>query len=309
MRDSLSDNRGTVASLLLVGILIALALGSSYARNGTGFAERTVWDWMELLILPIALTLAALLLNRAEGRPEREIAAQRDKTEREIAAQRDKTEREIVRDRLREAALQTYLDRMSELMLSTGLGLSGGKPSPDQKAARIVARARTLTVLHELDGTRKGMVLRFLHDSDLIVTNEGNSQAVIDLRGADLREADLSGADQSWSDLRKTNLQEAVLSRADLRGADLSGADLRGAVLGGSDLSGADLRGANLSGAILPGAILSGADLSGAFLSGADVRGVDLSWSNLNRASISVEQLAPAKSIKGATMPDGKKHE
>ncbi|MFC2030962.1 pentapeptide repeat-containing protein [Chloroflexota bacterium] len=36
---------------------------------------------------------------------------------------------------------------------------------------------------------------------------------------------------------------------------------------------------------------------------GADLRGADLRWANLSGANVTDEQLAQAKSLKGATMP------
>jgi uncharacterized protein YjbI with pentapeptide repeats len=68
-----------------------------------------------------------------------------------------------------------------------------------------------------------------------------------------------------------------------------------------TDLSRANLEGADLSGANLSNANLSGANLSGANLSGA----------NLTDASgITNEELdQQAKSLKGATMPNGQQYE
>jgi uncharacterized protein YjbI with pentapeptide repeats len=86
----------------------------------------------------------------------------------------------------------------------------------------------------------------------------------------------LAGADLSFLSLRKANLHAA-----NLRGANLIRADL-----GQADLSQADLREADLSGANLVGADLSGARLTG--------------------AQLSAPQLAEAKSLAGATMPDGR---
>jgi len=76
----------------------------------------------------------------------------------------------------------------------------------------------------------------------------------------------------------------------DLYGAPLSETDLSSANLSGATLGEANLRGANLSDALLGGATLYKADLSGANLSGAVV---------------TKEQLREAKSLEGATMPDG----
>jgi len=71
----------------------------------------------------------------------------------------------------------------------------------------------------------------------------------------------------------------------------LSGAYLGMAHLGFFDLSNADLSGANLS----------GADLSETNLEEADLNGVDLSRAH----GLTEEQLGEARTLKGATMPDG----
>jgi hypothetical protein len=104
------------------------------------------------------------------------------------------------------------------------------------------------------------------------------------LRGADLMKVWMSDASLRKADLRGAHLNEAHLSRVDLSKARLVGAHLNEAELRRADLSGADLSGADLSGAILSQANLSGA------------------------TGTTPEQLARAKSLKGATMPDGSIH-
>jgi hypothetical protein len=72
------------------------------------------------------------------------------------------------------------------------------------------------------------------------------------------------------------------------------------------ELSSADLSGVNLSHAYLSGAYLSGADLSEADLSGANVIKAELTAADLsNVRGWTEEQLTAAKSLEGATMPDG----
>ena len=114
------------------------------------------------------------------------------------------------------------------------------------------------------------------------------------LRAADLGGATLSSANLSKADLSLVNLAEASLGNANLIGADLSGANLYKATLLEADLSGAHLTGAHLEGATLLEADLSGAYLDGAYLNGAKV---------------TEKQLSRAKSLAGATLPDGTKHE
>ncbi len=49
--------------------------------------------------------------------------------------------------------------------------------------------------------------------------------------------------------------------------------------------------------------------LVNADLSGADLSDADLSYVDLTGALVTEEQLAKCKSLKGATMPDGSKHD
>jgi hypothetical protein len=221
-------------------------------------------------------------------------------------------------DPAREAALRPYLDRMAKVM-DEGLGESAA-----DNPKRDLARRWTATALRQLDSEGTGLLLRFLYESGLIGgagtdPNEGivslkgvylgaadlseaNLQGA-DLRGADLTTADLEGADLGEANLQGTCLLLALLSKANLRGADLRGADLHHAFLEEADLREADLRGAFLDEASLNGANLSGARLAGANLSKAELRSADLKG-----AQVTAEQLAQAKTLKGATMPDGRVH-
>jgi uncharacterized protein YjbI with pentapeptide repeats len=113
------------------------------------------------------------------------------------------------------------------LILDKGL-----RRSEKDAEIRSVSRARTLAVLRSLDGARKGLVLRFLHEADLIGKAVGERrviEAIIDLLTADLSGADLSGADLSGAVLSYANLSDANLRDANLRDANLSNANLSGA--------------------------------------------------------------------------------
>jgi|SRR5215208_4677522 len=131
---------------------------------------------------------------------------------------------------------QTYLDDMGEMILDEPNPLPEAK---ERSSIAGLARAKTLAMLERLDtlpeeskAHHKGLVLRFLRESNLIDADK----RVISLQGANLRGAHLVGAD----------LVGVLLTEADLEGADLEGADLRGANLGGADLSNANLEGATL---------------------------------------------------------------
>jgi uncharacterized protein YjbI with pentapeptide repeats len=99
---------------------------------------------------------------------------------------------------------------------------------------------------------------------------------------------------QRYLNGRKDKLAGADLSYLDLSRLNLRDADMREANLRRSDLSHSDLRRANLEGANLARTILYEADLRDARLAGAQV---------------TLLQLSQSKSLKGATMPDGKVHD
>jgi uncharacterized protein YjbI with pentapeptide repeats len=186
------------------------------------------------------------------------------------------------KDNQRETALQAYIDKMSELLLVNRL-----RDSEKDEEVQKIARVRTLTVLRRLDAERKGSVLLFLYESGLIEKDKH----IIDLSGADLRYADLR-----YANLIGANLSGAILSEANLNGAKLNGINLSVANLNRAYLGSVHLIGANLDGAYLIESDLSEANLSGA----------DLSFANLGGATgTTTEQLTKAKSLKGATMPDG----
>jgi uncharacterized protein YjbI with pentapeptide repeats len=247
----------------------------------------TIWDVAKVVLVPAVLSLGILWLNIAQ-------ANRQDRIEDARRAAQSTTEA----DRVQENAFQTYLDRMSELLLAEN-GLRSPNSSDD---VRDIARARTLTVLQGLDGERKGALIGFLSEAELITsemeflqelnTSDTITRALdIVMSGTITRAVDiqLSGADLSGANLRKAKLYGADLSAANLFMASLLRADLRGA-----DLRGADLNEANLSEANLLRANLRGADLRKADLSGANLVRSNLCWANLNGADLSEANLSLA---------------
>ena len=238
--------------------------------------SRTLWDWLQLLIVPFMLAIGAFWLNQMQKNGEQRITEQHDRTEREIAL-----------DNQHEVALQAYIDRMSELLLEKKL-----RNSAREDEVRVIAWVLTMTTLPRLDATRKSSVLLFLHQSGLIE----KGKYFIDLSGANLGGANLRRDNLSGANLRKTYLGEANLS-----GADLSGANLDEAILTGAKLLGAKLNGASLSKTELTKAFLVGASLSGVNLNAANMRRADLTCVNLSGANLSEADLGEVK-LSGADL-------
>ena len=280
--------------LILVGVGVVYLIVETIQAKNTGFETKTLWDWMNLLIIPLVLSIGAFLLNKSERLVEREIA----------------------KDRQREIVLQNYIKEISKLLLDNKL--YGGR----NKKGRDIARTLTLNVLRNLDDTRKGLTIKFLYEAHLIE----KSNPIIDLDGANLEDADLESTNLESANFHYANLTRARLNGANLKKSILSHAVLNGANLGPSPTNAVlrDFMPGNLVGAVLEEADLSFAKLYGANLElcilkdtnlmytelkGANLWHAKLHGANLQGADITDEQLASAGSLTGATMPDGTIHE
>jgi hypothetical protein len=204
----------TRTQLLWAGGIAALAFcGYLFGWKWTGLPKQTLWDWLQLLIIPAVLAGVGLWFNRQQREQELQTADRRAQDE----------------------ALQAYLDQIGQLLLDKDPSLRQAKEDDE---VRTLARARTLSVLARLDGERKASIVRFLSEATLIQKEEGANDEhvlnlpVISLFGADLSGANLYRANLSEANLMGANLSEANLSRASLNRADLSGANLGGATGG-----------------------------------------------------------------------------
>jgi len=239
------------AVTVLVMIVVYWAIWADSSPSWTGFGAydeetagpraKTLWDWLGLLIVPSALAAGAYWLNRSQKETELKIAEKARKEDRDIAEKARATELQIADDQQKQATLEAYYDRMTNL-LERGL-----RESSEGDILRSIARARTLTVVRTLDGIRNGQLFAFLKSSKLME----RESPILDLKEVDfggailsaavLSGVDLSGANMSGAELRQTNLIGANLGRTNLTVADLKGADLRGVNLSRANLSRADL--------------------------------------------------------------------
>jgi Pentapeptide repeats (8 copies) len=204
----------------------------TWVPQWTGFARKTLWDWLQLLIVPAILIGVTFVWSATQTRSDNK------REDRRTAADRAAAE-----EARRDATLQTYLDRMSDLIIHEGL-LSTKRPP----AVAEVAHTLTVAALRRLDGARKGQVVLFLGDASLL--NPGSRM--------------LLGADLTGADLRNAYLPESWIVASNLRGANLHGATLTGSLLESANLRDADLGEADLHKADLSDAQLQGADLTNA---------------------------------------------
>jgi flagellar basal body-associated protein FliL len=152
-----------VIVMVLAIVIIAIcsytgAFGWNWEWTGlTKPKQRTFWNWLSLLIVPIVLALGGYLFTRSENRRAQDIAKQQRALDQKTADQRTNEERKITDDRRRDDLLQAYLDQIGQLLLDKDPPLRQAKEDDE---ARTLARARTLTVLPRLDGERKRSVPR-----------------------------------------------------------------------------------------------------------------------------------------------------
>lgn len=208
---------------VMVGLSLALicywAIYPNTAPEWTGFAyyeqkentfrEKKLWDWLQLLIIPAILAVAAWILNKVQKQSENDLET----------------------DRQRQSAMESYFDKMTKLLLEDNL-----RKSPQDSEARIIARTLTLGMFKVLDTGRKAQVLQFIYELGLI-----NINPIVNLNGANLKEIDLEGGNLSKSELRGVYFENA-----NLKGVNFSEADLRASDFTGADFTNANLTQANL---------------------------------------------------------------
>jgi len=232
----------------------------------TGFRGKTVWDWMQLFVVPLVLTVLGLSFA---------IVQQRLANEQEAARQQA-----IEEQRAHNATTQAYLDVMRQLLLDKGLATS----NPGDKVSAL-ASAQTLSTLKSLDEEHNQIIMTFLRESGLLSGLPGQEEVSV-LR---LDRRELNGVDLGESDLGALNLRFTRLRNADLHNANFAIANLSFADLHNANLKETDLRDAALLFANLDGAYLAGADLSGARLRGADLSGANLTTAR-NLAQNQIDQ-------------------
>jgi len=334
-----------IATLVLASVvaLTAIAYRSGWrwtglpADPGDGTAgnpprpAKTLWDWMQLLIVPLVLAMAAFALNAAQvdrDRKQQDRRAAQDRLSAERSAAHD---RAIAKDHDRESALAAYLQQMSDLMTRTGRATAD---------TQTLAQTETLVVLRRLDGVRKGLVVQFLIEADLMDRGgAGESRPLPDaphrvkscggprqpscrrsglsvsMSGADLREAVMpsavGGLEEAFavSPAGRPLAPGVSFDRADLRNADFHGLTLPRVTFGSADLRGADFSDARLLWTSFFGACLSGAHFNGAEVerradfSFSEGRGIDFSNARLARASFADATLTDVR-LSGTSTTD-----
>ena len=247
-----------LAILTVVGI-VAVAYRGKW--SWTGFVgtrstkppeRKTLWNWLELLIVPLALAGIGLSVNARDNRQQR----QRADADQALAA--------TLAARTRSTPIS---HRCPSCCAETG---SSGRPPGSEVA--VLARTLTLTALRRLDGARKGEVVRFLAEARLV----RSPRPIIDLRDADLTHVALRDARLDNVSAANADIRAADFSGAQLEDASFAGADLRRARFVASDLRRSDFSRGDLRGADFPDAWIFSVSFAKSCLTGTNFRGATL---------------------------------
>src|SRR5918997_75971 len=160
-------------------------------RERTGFGDKTVWDWLQLLIVPLILVVGGYLLNSQQ-------------TTRQLVTEESRAENQLAR-----ARTLGVLDNLD----------------PDRKRI-IVQFLRQTSLLSSYEDTivdlsGADLTEAYLRGARMVNTNLGVQGFVTP---HDQR-TDLSCADLSGAILLGANLQAAILEGADLSGALVGSTD------------------------------------------------------------------------------------
>ncbi len=213
--------------VILVLIILPVTILVCTGHLETGFSGKTLWDWLEVVGIPVVVVIIAGAFAFVTQKAERRAEEQRERDT----------------DHAREAILRAYFDDMTKLVLEHKL-----QDSKEGSAERAVAHAHTFMALDNLDGLRKGVLLQFLKKSQLInkdkpiISLDFANLIKASLSSADLCDTDLHGVNLTYADLKYANLRNSNLTKAVLSNTDLRNSDLREAILNNANLYNSDLR-------------------------------------------------------------------
>jgi len=273
----------SITFLFLLVLLWNFTLGISAAAKGgikhilfnidldaVELLGKSAWDWAELLIVPLLLSLGGFLGAR-------------------VFAFREKNERS-------QEALKSYLDQMSNLILSEEWPSSQMQNSEKigENKLLTVVRARTIIALRELDKESMETLFRFLSESRVIHVI---TLSDLDLRGINLKDIDCSGID-----LKGSSLRGAILENVNLQGANLIGCDCFGANFKGVKLDGANFDKASFNFSRLENISAVGAQFREVVFEHANLINIDFSNADLSGFSMPLLYTSEKINFEGAIL-------
>jgi len=299
--------KNTTGPLLIIFIVVVIAgaiwmiINIGYPAPWTGFdrtpiddpnqyqPKKLLWDWLELLIIPIVLLLAGLGYSEWQRGTEYKLAKEKEHSD----------------------ALQAYFDSMKDLIIDGKL--TDTQNDPDHPI-RALARSKTITTLQIVDDERKKAVFNFLWHAGLIILNqplilfdelelnEVNLRNIkltyVDLGSIVFKSADLTGATINSSNLYLADLSYVKANHCTMNDSVLDNANLMGAYFQESNLFesrfvGSHIQNVKFKNSILTRSLLNGANLQETDFSAANLDFVD--FSNLDNTDLEKTKIRNTK--------------
>ncbi|MEM8862028.1 MAG: pentapeptide repeat-containing protein [Chloroflexota bacterium] len=229
---------------------------------------KTLWDWLELLIIPIAIASFSWFQNEAEN------SKRRDQYEEAKRAEIDRKRQEI---------FENYLTKINKLSRQE----EGKRTQSDLLDARI----QTITTINQLDAMRNRLILKYLREYELLQVSDTDSQK-ISLENADFSFAELDGVNFDTIYLRESifdnaSLNGATFNNCRLMGAKFNDAQLIKAHFNDARLDSAKFIRANLTGAYFVFADLIYTQFESSMLVEANLRDINAQHTNFRGANLS----------------------
>jgi uncharacterized protein YjbI with pentapeptide repeats len=263
---------------LATAVIPQLILNFSTFWHWAGFQDKTVWDFLELLIVPALIAVSVAYLSIQERKNEL------IQTEKNNALQRELTD-----IRLQEERIENYLQKMTDLLTEKSLNRSKA-----HDPSRVAARSLTGWILARIHHPRRGFILSFLYEAGLLTTHDPKIVA---------KNINLSQVYLPNTDLNNINLSGAILVKSNFMWSNLKNSNFSHALINESSFFETDFTNCNFKEANLSGAKMKLCNFTNVDFSNANLRGAVLSMANLTNAKISQEQIRQVKLLDGAILP------
>ncbi|WP_158500399.1 pentapeptide repeat-containing protein [Xenococcus sp. PCC 7305] len=184
--------------------------------NASSITEKTLWDWLELLIIPVIFSFGGYLVSAAA----------------------EKVQEAAVEEQYQQRLFRGYIAQISELLIDKGL-----TTADEFSEVKVVAQSLTESTLRDLDAQRRNSLMLFLRSTGLATPLPGSeSQSGIlswsNLANIDLSETIMNAIDLHYADLENANLSQAFLGG----GSNLNNVKFNNTILDKTDFRDASLQ-------------------------------------------------------------------
>ncbi|CAF3964299.1 unnamed protein product [Rotaria sordida] len=238
-----------------------------------------------VLLVPLMLGVVTLTLTIQNTKDAKENRAK----DLDIAQRQREQTAYLAEEERQNKRLAEYLNAISSLMFSN-------------QTLDPLLRAKTLSVLRQLDVQRKREVILFLYEAKLIRTDMNSGIPIISLQDINLDNIDFNDLRSPYTQLTSNFYYHTHMS---LRGVSLRNASFQRRTIYGSDLAQTDCTHADFSSADLFEIDFSYAKLIECNFENARFDSANLQNANLSQSNITDEQLATALTYQGAILPNG----